>query len=424
MNAFVSTQGASVNPYRDIYEQYANDASFLWLLRAIATEQPHYTQDDINELERRIDAQLDGLMTAPEDAWEICSEALAIAQPGEAFAAAVLAFRSLDVTKIQHIVQQGLSSDDMLPGLVSALGWLPGRFCHSWIKKFLTSKDINHKYLAIATCSIRREDPLEYLSNIFQREDCLEHKKLYARALRLVGELKRRDLSPAVRIAMRAEEPEIFFWAHWSAILLGDRMVATSLQPLALKSGPLQAKAVQLAFRVLPVEEARTWIGLLAKDPTQVRTVIKATAALGDPHAVTWLINQMRNPALTRLAGEAFTTITGIDLLENNLALDDLPDLDAQFPNEDVSDDNVDLDEDEHLPFPDTAKISAIWQKYQQRFISGQRYLLGKVISEQDLKQIFMNSQQRHRQAAAMELALLEPNTLLLNHQQRGQGPL
>lgn len=416
MNAAIPSQVATVNPYRDIYEQFAEDASFLWLLRSIAVNQPHYTPEDLTGLEQRITAQLDGLMTAPEEAWEICHAATERQEPGEAFTAAVLAFRSLDVTKIQRAVEAGFAGEIPFKGLVSALGWLPGRLCHSWIKRFLTSKNFDHKYLAIAACSVRREDPREYLTSIFQRPDCVAHRNLYARSVRLVGELKRSDLMPALRIAMRADDPGLVFWANWSAILLGDGSAVQNLRPFVLQSeSAYQAKAIQLAFRALPVREGREWVSRLAADPEQIRNVVKATAALGDPHAVDWLISRMRDPALSRLAGEAFTMITGIDLEEQGLALDGLPDLDGQFPNEDPEDGNVALDEDENLPFPDVAKIAAVWEKYRHRFVAGQRHFLGKAPESDFLRSCLAEKGQRLRQAAAMELALLEHDQYLIN---------
>jgi uncharacterized protein (TIGR02270 family) len=322
------------------------------------------------------------------------------------------------------VIETGLASPQGVKGLVSALGWLPGRLCHSWIKKFLTSKDLNHKYLAVAACSVRREDPREYLTTIFQRNDCIAHAKLYARSLRLIGELKRRDLSGALPIAMQAENPDILFWASWSAVLLGDKSFVKNLQPFVLKTNVNQARAIELAFRVLPIETARLWISELAKDPAQIRKVIKATANLGDPQAIHWLIAQMRVPALTRLAGEAFTTITGIDLEEHRLALEELPDLDALLahsgPNEDPADNNVDMDEDERLPFPDVDKVAAVWQKYQQRFVVAQRYFMGQAITAEHLTAVYASTNQRQRRAAALELALLQPAQYLLNHAIKG----
>jgi uncharacterized protein (TIGR02270 family) len=415
MKSSVAYSMVKPSPYRHIYEQYAEEASFLWHLRSIVVDQPHYRIPELAALEQRIEAQLDGLMTSPEESWQLCEPAMESQDPSNIFAASVLAFRSLDVTKIQRAVEGGLANEKGCKGLVSALGWLPGRLCHSWIKKFLTSKDFEHKYLAVAACSVRREDPRDYLTNIFQRPDCLAHKRLYARALRLVGELKRHDLMPALRIAMRAEDPGIRFRAHWSAVMLGDKSVVGELEPFVLAESSYQKSAIEVAFRCLPVNEGRAWISRLAGADGQIRNVLKATAILGDPHAVNWLIAQMQNPALSRLAGEAFVAITGIDLGEHHLVLRDLPNLEQQFPNDDPADEDVAMDEDENLPFPDYAKVAAVWQKYSNRFNPGQRYLLGKPVSIESLGSILQERGQRLHHAAAMELALANPSQLFVN---------
>jgi uncharacterized protein (TIGR02270 family) len=411
--------------YHHIYDRFADDAAFLWLLRSIAVEQPHYTYQDLITLDERVDKQLDGLMTAPEESWRICAAALELRQAGEVFTAAVLAFRSLEAHKIQQVVEAGLTCDHACKGLVSALAWLPGRLVHSWIKKFLTSKELNHKYLALAACSARREDPKDFLATILHRDDCIAHKKLYARALRLIGELKRFDLLHALRIALVSDDEDIRFWANWSGILLGDKSLAQNLQPYVLTQNAHRRRAMAVCFRVLPLDESRNWISLLAKDPANIRLVISSTAILGDPDAVNWLIAKMRIPALTRLVGEAFTTITGIDLLEHKLVLEELPDLENLLPENSEQDEDIELNEDEHLPFPDVNKIAAVWQKYQQRFTPAQRYFMGQAVTAstattEHLHRVFATGHQRQRAMAAMELALLEPAQFLLNHAAKG----
>ena len=107
--------------YRHIYDRFADDATFLWLLRSIAVNQAHYTNQDLITLDERVDKQLDGLLTAPEESWAICSAALELRQAGEVFAAAVLAFRSLEAHKIQRVVETALTSDQACKGLVSAM---------------------------------------------------------------------------------------------------------------------------------------------------------------------------------------------------------------------------------------------------------------------------------------------------------------
>ena len=48
-------------------------------------------------------------------------------------------------------------------------------------------------------------------------------------------------------------------------------------------------------------------------------------------------------------------------------------------PNDDPGDDNVAMDEDDSLPWPDVEKITAWWwQANGQRFASGTRYFMGE----------------------------------------------
>lgn len=414
MNVATTFQKNPSSAYGAVFDQFADNASFLWILRSIAVEQPHYSVNDVGELEQRIDAQLDGLMTSIDQSWQICLAALELNEPGEVFAATNLAFRSHDIKKIQAAVEAGFINDETKKGLISALGWLPAKLVNGWIEKFLTSKDLNHKYLAVAACSVRRENPGEVLTRILQREDCKQHEKLYCRMLRLVGEIRRQDLMPELELGMQSEQEDISFWSNWSAVLLGNRLAVSNLKQFVFQSGEHQQKAIDLSFRVLPIEQARQWIAELGKDSAQARAVIKATGVLGDPHAVNWLISRMAQPAAARLAGEAFSHITGIYLEQNQLALDDGLVL-AEQPSDDPEDDDVSLDEDENLPWPDTDKIKTIWINHGRNFIAGQRYFMGRNITSELLKEKLLNANQRQRHAAAMELALIDSNMPLQN---------
>jgi len=409
----VSAPVTSINGYRESFQRFVDDASFLWVLRSIAIKQAGYESSDIQDLDERIDALLDVLILVPDESWALCKESAAIGQAGEIFTTAIIAFRSLDVAKIQFAVDTALAADNAINGLASALAWLPGRLVHSWIKKFLNSKDLNHKYLALIALSLRREDPREYLSVICNREDCIAHALLYSRALRLIGELKRFDLVDVLRTAMNSDVASVKFWAHWSNILLGDYSSAEKLYPYIKTKNPLQEKAIEIAFNVLNIDQAKEWIVQLAKEPKQIRAAIKASSVLGDPQVIPWLITQMRIPELSRVAGEAFTIITGVDLEKNNVALVDLPELDEQFQGEE--DNNVDLDEDLYLPFPDADRVAAVWQKYQNRFISGKRYFFGKPQEEEFIAHLLAMGDQRLRRKAAIKLALIRQGSFLMN---------
>lgn len=411
---YSKNEDVQANPYDGIFEQYATEAAFLWILRSIAINEPHNDKQDIAALEQRINTQLDGLMTSPEQGWQVCEQALDIVEAGEVFTAMVIAMRSHDTANIKLAVDTGLASANTMKGLVSAMGWIADDIANIWIERFLAGKDMLHKYLGVAACSVRRKDPGDALLSILKREDCMQDAQLYSRALRLVGELRRHDCMPFLNNAVDHENDDIKFWANWSIILLGQHNNVNKLKPYVLKAGGLQNKAIQIVFRTLALNEARDVISELSKDESQTRAVIKAIGVLGDPHAVNWLINKMQNPLYAKLAGEAFSSITGVDFDSNDLSIDTPEDYPV-IPNDDLNDDIVGLDEDENLPYPDAAKVATIWQKYGKKFIVGKRYFYGKLISANILNDILNNGMQRQRHAAAMELALSENGMPLVN---------
>jgi len=401
------------DPYIRLYEHFADDAAFLWLLRSVAHNQPHYLPSELRELETRIDNCIDGLLTNLDQAWPLCDEALSFEEPGEVFTAAVVAFRSMELDKIKRAVDLGVSSGQTMPGLISALAWLPGELRQPWIQKFLHSKDLVHKQFAIAVLRELRQDPGDYLLALLRRDDCLAHQPLYCECLRLIGEIKRKDLVPVLNAAMESEDENTAFWARWSAVLLGNRHIVEELRKWVEEEGACQHAATALYFRTASREQARAVISKMSKNDVSTRTVIKACAAFGDPQVIPWLIKKMEVPEHARAAGEAFTHITGIFLEENKLDLD-LPDI-AGVTDNDFDSPDITLDEDENLSWPNLEKIKAIWQQHGKQFTSGQRHLLGKGIGAVHLQHVIREGFQRHRQAAALELALVEKDSALIN---------
>ena len=363
--------------YLDIYEQYIDEASFLWLMHTIAVDQPHYRVNELRSLEKRIEAQLNGLTGNLQLSWKVIEDVLQNdAEAGEVFTAAVLAFRSHDQAKIQLVVETALAVEDNYSGLLHALVWLPGHLVHDWIKRFFTSKDLSHKCLALQACNMRRENPAEYLLNILRREDCRENTQLYIAALKVAGELKRFDLIEHVLLATENQDPDVKFWAVRSAIFLGDKAKVSILEDYISQNSELQLDAINLAFRVLSVDDARKWVNKLAENPLMVRALIIITGVMGDPQAAEWLLQRMQVTEFSRVAAEAFCMITGTDLNAMNMSVNPPDDIDL-LPSESADDDNVKMHDDENLLWPDVIKLTAYWNSIKNNFVVGQRYLLG-----------------------------------------------
>ena len=203
-------------------------------------------------------------------------------------------------------------------------------------------------------------------------------------------------------------------WAAWSATLLGDRTKAVeTLKSLSLlPTTSLSFRALQVLLRSLEVKPATAWLRVIAQDQKRLRHLIIGMGIVGDPAHIPWLITQMENPEVARIAGEAFTFITGTNLSDADLEGEPPAGFEAG-PTEDPEEESVDLDPDEDLPWPNPALIHAWWQKHQSQYYSQTRYLMGKLITASHCQHILMTGLQRQRIAAALELALMQPSTPL-----------
>jgi uncharacterized protein (TIGR02270 family) len=202
--------------------------------------------------------------------------------------------------------------------------------------------------------------------------------------------------------------------AAWSlARITGEPAALAELQTIALVESRYRLAAVNMLMRRLEVAAARRVIRMLERVPESERTGVYAAGALGDPAEVPSLLERMTQPELARLAGEAFSWITGEDLALSKLD-GNAPEGFEAGPNENPLDERVDLDPDESLPWPHVPKIKEWWMRERSRFSEGTRYLAGQPISAESLKAVLVAGNQRQRAAAALELGLREPTRPLL----------
>src|SRR4029079_9443990 len=108
--------------------------------------------------------------------------------------------------------------------------------------------------------------------------------------------------------------------------------------------------------------------------PERWREGVEGIGLLGDARRVPWLLEAMRAPELARLAGEAFTRITGV-AIEGALRVPAPPD--APGPNDDPADEDVSPDPDAALPWPDVAAVERAWASARGALPAGRRLLFG-----------------------------------------------
>ena len=400
----------------DVVIQHADNAAFLWLQRDAAVLAPHYSLKDLTDLDERVEANLDGLKIAGVRGWEICEQALDNEEPGEVFTAAVVAFDSQNGNRIDTVVTAGCKTLENSRALISALGWLPFAKIEDLLRWMLSSNAPVYNYLGISAYAIYRQDPGGALSAAIDSTDL----RIQARALRAVGELKQKDLLTKLQSRFQVNDESCQFWATWSALLLGNKAAIENLKRFVITGSPFCEPALQIILRVMDIKSAQSYLNVLSQESGMLRNAVIGAGIIGDPVAVEWLIKQMENPEMARVAGEAFSMMTGIDIAYEDLE-GEWPEGFEAGPTENPEDEDVSMDADEDLPWPVPALVQTWWDSNKKKFHAGARYLCGEQISVDHCMDVLKNGFQRQRSAAALELAIRVPDQPLFEIRASGK---
>lgn len=387
-----------------VLDQHAEEAGFLAGLRDYAVRAPHYDLKHLRTLDSRIEAHLAGLLIAGLKGLDLLLKALSPHATGEVFAATALAFMAGNGPALSTLAEHLRKAPEGERGFTSALGWLEWATVEPWIERLLASPEPLFRRMGLAACGMHRRDPGPALLAGLAHSD----PGVLARAARTAGELRRRDLMPAIRAHRLHDDMAVRFWANWATVQMGDEEALGPLRLLAEHPGPFRLRALGVLLCWQPREASIQWLRALMGAPRHHRLVIQATGPFGDPVAVPWLIQRMHELPLARAAGEAFTLITGADLADLDLERRQVPDYDAG-PTDDPEDPNVDMDPDTDLPWPDPARVEAWWQANRPHFANGTAYLLGEPLSEARCLAVLQSGYQRQRVAAANALARFVP---------------
>lgn len=395
----------------DVVQQHADEAASLWTMRSRLATAPACALFDLARWDERLAAHVDGLSVAGDDGRLICEAMLEELSAGAVFVAAVRAIEEKQRDRLDPLFALAEANSELWAGVTSAFGWVERQYLQGTVGELLKSPDPLRCLVGLAACAMHGADPGPALAPSL--EDPVSAVR--SRAVRAAGELGLGAALPACAALLTDDDPDCRFWAAWAAVLLSDRGRALeALTRLGTVEGQHRARAFRLALQAMPESPAHALLQALAKDPAQVRWLIQGSGIVGDPTYVPWLIGHMGNPVTARLAGEALSLITGADL--DKLQLEGLrPENLQSGPNDNPEDENVDMDQDEGLPWPDAKKVEDWWTANAGRFQRGQRYFMGAPVTHEHCIDVLKNGYQRQRILAAHYLCLLEPGTPLFN---------
>jgi uncharacterized protein (TIGR02270 family) len=258
------------------------------------------------------------------------------------------------------------------------LGWLSYPQAEKFIQSFLNSESAELRRIGLGACAIHRQDPGSILYDGLSSSDSF----VKARTLKVIGELGKTEFVAAVIDHLNDDDENCRFYAAWSSSLLGNMSGLPVLQTIAENESPRAEKACLIALRRMSIPDEHEWCTATAKKTNLQRIALIGAGAIGDPVLIPWLIEYMSIPDMARVAGESFTMITGLDLVYEDLE-GEWPEGFEAGPTEEPEDEDVEMDPDEDLPWPEPKLIHEWWSKNKNNFRNGTRYLCGKPISEQ-----------------------------------------
>ncbi len=400
---------ASHQPIGVVLHQHTEEAAILRHTRSVLLRAPHVKLHHLARIDDRIAAHLDGLAVAGEFGASLCDAAMETPGTGEVFASAVGAITRKDRARLDKLFALAEVEAQAKRGLISAFGWVSSYDLKGTVAELLASPEPIRRELGIAACVMHWVDPGAMIAKAIEDPDAA----LRVRALRAAGELGRRDLVPACLAWLEDEDQKARFWAAASSLLLGNRDWAlATLGSLAMQPGHLQAQALGLWLKAVDLPSGHRVLQSLAWDQAQQRLLIWGAGVCGLSRYAPWLIGLMADDKTARLAGEAFSTITGLDLAWLDLECKPPEDFEPG-PSDNPEDPDVDMDPDDSLPWPDQAKIKAWWDANGQRFQPDLRYFCGQPVGMEHCRQVLRDGFQRQRIAAALYLSLLQPGTVL-----------
>ncbi len=390
-------------------EQYADEAAFLWLFRHNALVAPNYDLADLAELDERLEANIDGLKLSGEDGWICCENNLFFEEPGEIFAASVIAIGQRNKDRLNKIFAIAVEDEHLLNAIVDAFVWFPFEHVKVQLDELYTTNIASKQYVAIAAYAEFRQDAEKLFNHALTSDNPL----IQRRVIQAVAELKLKKYLPGLLSAMAHDNEAVQFSACWAATIFGNALAMEKLKSFLLHPEYADA-ALPLVIMQKDVQTTNEILRALFAEDVTKRLAIKGLAYLGNTRSIDAMIDMMAKPETARIAGEAFSWITGLDLSFGNFETDAPEGFDAG-PSESENDDNVDMDPDEDLPWPNQLRIKQWWQEHQQKFDLQKRYISGQEMTISTLQEVLKSGKQRQRSIAALNLAVYQKETVMFN---------
>jgi uncharacterized protein (TIGR02270 family) len=365
----------AMEPLWDIVEQHLDEAEFLWTMWEHSLDAPDYTLDEVaNGAEPRLLAHVDALVAnGPKviERWLQPLLADADAPSARVSAATLVLLNGGNDSSGQLLYAALTDAEARHAAMIRALEICECSAFDEYLRPLLSSAQAEAVMAAARVLSFRGKALGQALEPLLSHP----HPKVQALGLQAVvyetpGVYERivirafdsphsvvREAALLAGLALGLSEA----WAHRRELGRGDDAGST-LEVLAMV-GNAHDHAFILEALQRPVARAKA---------------LWALGFVGTVSAAEACLTYMDDKKLAPLAGESFCAITGLDLVNERLAIDEdeIADSDGMSP-VDIDDEDLTLRPEHALPLPDAEGVRRWWMKQRGHFDSRTRYLRG-----------------------------------------------
>jgi uncharacterized protein (TIGR02270 family) len=400
-----------------VVHQHLEEAAHLRFVRTRLVRGHQIGLEALLRADERLAAHLDGLLVSADEALaqlQTIQAAQPKPDPAVLFVAAVLALELRNGRLMEGLIDQAVADETALRAIASAMGWVSAPTLRGLSGALLSSSDSPRRRLGLMACRLHRVDPGKWLPLAAQADDAALRRE----ALTLAGTLAQADGAQLCLDHLDDADPNCRRAAAIASVLQGDRErgLQALLKELMKSDAPRDAlhDVAQVALSCCEVGMAKDATRQLAAQQADPRLLIWSAAWVGDARAVPWLIAQMTNPQLARLAGAAFSILTGADLQTLGLEGDAVI-ASTDGPPIEPEDDQLEVDPDDDLPWPNIEALQGWWAMKSPGVPTRTRLLSGSEPSVEGCKSLLRSGKQPGRCLAALHLQRLLPAVVAFN---------
>jgi uncharacterized protein (TIGR02270 family) len=420
------TRGASAAVLWDVVDEHLAEAAFGLEQFERALQHPTRTLADLDRYpEARLLAHLDALVIAGPAVWARLLAPLLQGsdepEPACVLAAALVFVRAGEYEPIWHALAQPNVGIARAVVRAAALGG-----AHDFDRRLTARAEL-------ATTSGARASLLELIAlrgltppTLFE---ALQHEDaaVVAAAARAALHADARTHLPIVESLLEHPAPAVQQAALLVALAWSSTKAWALCQRLAHETGELQALAMQLVASLGGrAQQARLLERL--RDPHAKHAAIFALGSSGNITLLPTLLEHVasKDPLAAKLAAQAISSITGLDLRDNAFAVAHAEAPDTSLPSLAADDLEAELvpAPEAALPTPDAAAIAAHLHAHAASFHASTRYVRGHPASLASLLDALESAPLRQRHGLALALtaragAALRFDTRLFSSEQR-----